>query len=297
MSLALLKTLVAVAEHGSFAAAAQSINLTQAAVGQQMKRLEQHVGAALFDRDSGVPKLNPTGLSLIPKARSLIADYASLLDEVTGDTRLEGEFSLGAVPSAIRALVPQSLGKLRVRAPLLHVRVVPGLSAELVEQVERGGVGAAITSKPGFVSPALVWQEFAREPLVLLAASDLPGDDPIQLLKTMPYIAHTRRAAVGQMADLWLSEHDVSVHVAMEMESLESVASMVAYNLGVSIVPDICVPDVIFSSLRRIALPGLPAARTVGLLSRADVRQRVLVDALFEELCHTIDPSRTATLG
>ncbi len=127
MSIALLRTLVAVSEHGSFSAAAQAVNLTQAAVGQQMKRPESQLCLSLFDRDSGVPRLNPMARSLIPKACELIGAYDTLLDEFTGDTRLEGEFSLGAVPSTIRALVPLCLGQLRKRAPLLRVRVVPGL--------------------------------------------------------------------------------------------------------------------------------------------------------------------------
>lgn len=289
MSLALLKTLIAVSEHGSFAAAAHAVNLSQAAVGQQMKRLEEQLGLALFDRNESAPKLNPLALSLIPKARSLISDYDALLDDITGDTRLEGEFSLGAVPSCIRALVPQSLGKLRIRAPRLHIRVVPGLSADIVEQVERGGVGAGIVSKPAYISSALRWQALSCEPLVLLTSSKQTGSDPLQLLQTLPYISHTRRSAVGQLADQWLSDNAIRVQVAMEMESLESVASMVAYDLGVSIVPDVCVPDVVFDSLRRLPLPGPQAHRTVGVLSRVDVRQRTLVDVLVRELQDTIN--------
>ena len=288
MSIALLRTLVAVSEHGSFSAAAQAANLTQAAVGQQMKRLEAQLEISLFDRDAGSPRLNPIALALIPKARELITAYDTLLDEFTGDTRLEGEFSLGAVPSTIRALVPQCLARLRERAPMLRVRVVPGLSVDIHEQVERGGVDAAILSQPAHVGPNLHWQAFAREPLVLLASAELAGDDALQLLKEMPYIRHTRRADVGLMADEWLSDHGVTVQAAMEMESLESVASMVSHNLGVSIVPDVCVPDVVFASLRKLPLPLPMKERCLGLLSRVDVRKKMLIDVLFEELCATV---------
>ena len=288
MSITLLRTLIAISEHGSFSSAASAVNLTQAAVGQQMKRLESQLDVKLFDRDSGAPQLTPLARSLLPKARDLILDYDSLLDGLTGDTRLQGEFSLGAVPSTIRAMVPLCLKQLRVRAPQLHIRIVPGLSADMHEQVERGGVQAAILSEPSLVGDNLDWQPFAIEPLVLLVAADLPGDEPFALLRTMPYIRHTRRAAVGLKADQWLSDHGVSVHVAMEMESIESVASMVLHNLGVSIVPDICVPDMVFAGLRRLPLPTPRQDRTLGLLSRKDVRQRLLVDALFEELCATV---------
>ena len=290
MSIALLRTLVAISEHGSFSAAADAVNLTQAAVGQQMKRLEAQLDASLFDRDTGVPKLNPLALSLVPKASELITAYDNLLIEFAGESPLTGEFSLGAVPSTIRALVPQCLTRLRERAPLVRVRVVPGLSVDIHEQVERGGVDAAILSQPAHVGPKLHWQPFAREPLVLLASAELKSNDALQLLQEMPYIRHTRRADVGLMADEWLSDHGVTVQAAMEMESLESVASMVSHNLGVSIVPDVCVPDVVFDSLRRLPLPPPAKARCLGLLSRVDVRKKMLIDVLFEELCETVRP-------
>ena len=156
------------------------------------------------------------------------------------------------------------------------------------EQVERGGVDGAILSEPTHVGPNLHWQAFVTEPLVLLTAADVTSIDPLELLQHMPYIRHTRRADVGLMADQWLSDHGVTVQAAMEMESLESVASMVSHNLGVSIVPDICVPDVIFDSLRRLPLPSPRKDRTLGLLSRIDVRQRMLIDTLFQELCSTV---------
>ena len=295
MSISLLRTLVAIGDLGTFSAAAKSVNLTQAAVGQQMKRLEQQLDIALFDRNGSTPTLTPLARALIPKARDLINDYDALLDDLTGDTRLVGEFSLGAVPSSIRALVPMCLKRLRGRAPRLHIRVVPGLSADMLEQVERGAIQAAILSEPAQHGDNLWWQPFAVEPLVLLVAAGLEGDEPLQLLTQMPYIRHTRRAAVGLMADQWLSDHNVNVQVAMEMESIESVASMVLHNLGVSIVPDICVPDAAFAGLRKLPLPKPRHDRTLGLMSRKDTRQRQLLDVLFDELCATVNSIQGAS--
>ncbi len=106
----------------------------------------------------------------------------------------------------------------------------------------------------------------------------------MRLLGSMPYIRHTRRAAVGQLAEQWLSSHRIEVNDVMEMESIESVTSMVLHNLGVSIVPDLCVPDSIFSSLQRLPLPTPRPGRVLGMLSRQDSRKRLLVDRLVEQL-------------
>jgi DNA-binding transcriptional LysR family regulator len=288
LSIALLKTLIAISDHGSFSAAAESVNVSQAAVGQQMKRLEASLHATLFDRTTKTPLLNPLAKALVPKARELVHAYDTLLDDLTGDAQLYGELTLGAVPSTIRALVPKSVKELVRIYPQLHIRVVPGLSGDMQEQVERGAVDSAILSQPSNLGSHLIWEPFADEELILLTSADVTEKDPLKILENMPYIRHTRRAAVGLLAEQWLSEHKVTVRASMEMESIESLTSMVSHNLGVSIVPNVSVPDVIFATLRKIKLPQPSRSRVLGVLSRADCSKRRLVDRLVEQLQITV---------
>jgi DNA-binding transcriptional LysR family regulator len=168
------------------------------------------------------------------------------------------------------------------------VRVVPGLSSDMQEQVERGAVDAAILSQPATLGEHLIWYPFVVEQLVMLTSPEVVSKDPLQLLKEMPYIRHTRRAAVGLLADQWLSEHGVAVSASMEMESIESLTSMVSHNLGVSIVHDVCVPDPIFALLQKIPLPAPAKLRVLGVLSRADCGKVRLVDRLLEQLRSTV---------
>ena len=79
MSIRRLRTLVAVAEQGTFAAAAESVFVSQAAVSMQMKALEQALGVTLFDRRRRPPALNPVGLALVPRAREVIRAYDAML--------------------------------------------------------------------------------------------------------------------------------------------------------------------------------------------------------------------------
>ena len=70
----------------------------------------------------------------------------------------------------------------------------------------------------------------------------------------------------------------------MEMESLENLASMVAHNLGVSVGPDICVPDPIFRQLRKIPLGDGAPSRTLGILTRDDCSKLSLVHKLLDRI-------------
>lgn len=253
-----------------------------------MRRLESTLGVELFNRTQKAPQLNPLAHALLPKARKLINAYETILDDLTGEGQLNGELTLGAVPSTIRALVPLSVRELLQIYPQLHIRVVPGLTSDMLEQVERNAVDCAILSDPGKLDSHLSWQPFVTEELVLLTSADVKLKDPLKILAQMPYIRHTRRAAVGLLAAQWLTEHKITVKASMEMESIESLTSMVAHNLGVSIVPNVSVPDAIFATLRKIQLPKPRQARVLGVVSRADSSKTRLVERLVEQLSKTV---------
>ncbi|MEL7211838.1 MAG: LysR family transcriptional regulator [Pseudomonadota bacterium] len=284
MSITLFRTLIAVAQTGSFRGAAAAVNVTDAAVGQQMRRLEDHLGVALFDRSEKTPRLNQLGKALVPKAQALVTAYDTILDDLTGDPRMIGELTLGAVPSTIRGLIPQTAKRLVELYPDLHIRVVPGLSPDLLEQVEQGVLDAAVLSAPARVTERLNWMPFFEEELVLLTAPSVTETDPRRILATHPYIRHTRKAAVGELAEAWLFAQGITVQDAMEMGSLENVVSMVAHGLGVSVVPNMCVPDASFAELRKLPLGAEAPSRVLGILTRADCSKLQLVQRLLEQL-------------
>ncbi len=284
MTISLFKTLIAISECGSFRGAADVVCVTHAAVGQQMKRLEEALSVKLFDRSEKSPRLNQLGKAFVPKAKAVVYAYETILDDLTGDPRMIGELSLGAVPSTIRGLIPKSVKRLIELYPDLHIRIVPDLSPNLLEQVEQGLLDAAVMSEPLRVHDNLNWMPFYEEELVLLTSPEVTETDPRRILATMPYIRHTRQAAVGMLAEKWLSKNKVKVNDTMEMGSLENLASMVAHNLGVSVGPNICVPDPIFRQLRKISLGPSALSRTLGILTRTDCSKLRLVEKLLDQI-------------
>ena len=289
MTISLFKTLIAISEAGNFKGAADKVYVTHAAVGQQMKRLEALFDVALFDRSEKTPQLNQLGKALVPKAKAVVMSYETILDDLTGDPRMIGDLSLGAIPSTIRGLIPKSVKKLVETFPDLHIRVVPDLSPNLFEQVERGSLDAAVLSEPKRIPTNLNWMPFYEEELMLLTSPEVTEIDPLRILASMPYIRHTRQSAVGQLAEEWLSANKVIVRDTMEMESLENLSSMVAHNLGVTVGPNICVPDPIFEGLRKIPLGPTAVSRTLGVMTRADCSKIKLVQRLFEQIVLTLE--------
>lgn len=143
MTISLFKTLIAISDSGSFRSAADIVCVTDAAVGQQMRRLEDTSGAKLFDRSERTPRLNQLGKAFVPKAKAVVQAYETILDDLTGDPSMIGELVLGAVPSTIGGLIPITTKRLIRLFPDLHLRIIPDLSPKLLEQVEQGSLDAA----------------------------------------------------------------------------------------------------------------------------------------------------------
>ncbi len=289
MTISLFKTLIAISDSGSFRGAADIVCVTDAAVGQQMRRLEDSLGAKLFDRSERTPRLNQLGKAFVPKAKAVVQAYETVLDDLTGDPSMIGELVLGAVPSTIRGLIPKTAKHLIGLFPDLHLKIVPELSPKLLEHVEQGTLDAAVLSEPPRVQDNLIWMPFYEEPLVLLTSPDVTETDPRQILATMPYIRHTRQASVGLMAEEWLAKNKIKVNDTMEMGSLENLASMVAHNLGVSVGPDICVPDPVFQELRKLPLGPTAPSRMLGILTRTDCSKMSLVQELLAQVSLVVE--------
>ena len=154
----------------------------------------------------------------------------------------------------------------------------------MLEQVEQGSLDAAVLSKPPRVQDNLNWMPFYEEKLVLLTSPEVTENDPKRIFANMPYIRHTRAASVGLMAEEWLADSKIKVNDTMEMGSLENLASMVAHNLGVSVGPDICVPDPVFQTLRKISLGPTAPSRMLGILTRSDCSKMRLVQELLAQV-------------
>lgn len=293
MSIRKLRTLIAVAETGSFAEAAGVVHVSQAAVGQQIKALEDEFGAALFDRSKRPPELNAAGRALVPKAREIVRAYDGMVQSAAGGNALRGQLMIGAVPTTLAGLVPRTVSALRIAYPDLQIRIIPGLSAELMPQVDRGYLDAAVISAPQTISNHLKWQPFASEPLALLAPLDSVSDDPVELLAAHPFIRFTRRAWVGGMIDEWLERNGIAVSESMELDTLDAIAVNVFHKLGVSIVPlnAVAAPNPL--PLKRIPLGDDAGARILGVISRRDAVSARLIDGLLEGLKKTVQEAAT----
>ena len=293
MTIKLLRTLVAVADQRTFSAAADIVHLTHAAVSQQMQTLEADLGVALFNRSTRTPELTPVGLQIVEKSRKLIADYDNLVPSVLADGGLSGQISIGALRTTLTGLTPQALALLKQKFPDVAWRIRPGLTNQLLTEVERGTLDVALVTKPYLMPLGLVFRALAEEPMHLIAAMGEREGDPIQLLNKRPFIRFNRNAVVGALIDNWILSKRIRVNEAMELDSPEAIASMVHASLGVSIIPDLVVKPQESVPVKSISLGSDAPTRILGLVHQENHIKEQAADELFSALHSVIELQET----
>jgi len=278
-----LNTFVVVADRGSMAAAARVLNITPAAVAQQIRTLERELGVSLIARAGRTVSLTEEGSRILQRARDLLRDVADMRS-VANDSEVSGELRLGACPTALAGMLPDILARMVDKFPQINVYIRPGYSAELYRAVESGELDAALVLQAPYNLPKTCdWQLLREEPLVVIAPAHMAGRDPHDLLRSEPLIRYDRNQWGGRVADDYLRRAGIVPHERFELNGLNAIAVMVDRGLGVSLVPDWARPWPEGLKLARIPLPMPSEPRRIGMVwSRSTVRIR-LVTVLLQE--------------
>ena len=236
MNLRQLRSVVAVLDNGSFAAAGDRVGLSHAAISVQMQQLETTLGAALFDRSSRPARLTGTGVRIAQLAEEVLAKIENIKLEAIGAETV-GSVSFGFIPTSVHNLLPRVLNALRQQFPELQVSVKSGLSGELATAVVRRELDYALVTTPVIEIPELDITAIASEPFYVIGPAGADIDSDAELLRSMPYIAFNKRTWVGQHIAAKLQQRGIHVTEAIEIDSLEAIENLVADGFGVSIVP------------------------------------------------------------
>lgn len=232
-----LRAFLAVYRSGTVVAAAEQVHLSASAVSVQLKNMEEELGVALFDRTRRSLRLTPAGQRLVPLAEQLLGTYQQM--KTLGDnSQLAGTLSLGVINSALTGVLPALLSRITLAHRDLNIRIVAGISSDLMAQVEGGTLDAAIvTQPPHYASPELDFHPLYTEPFALILPPALRYTSLAAILGSHPYIAFDRSTWAGGLIEDYLGSHGLRVRPAMELNSLDAVTAVVNEGLGVSIVP------------------------------------------------------------
>ncbi len=275
MDLRQLQTLVAVADTGSFAAAARVVHLTSSAVSQQIQALEGELGVTLFDRTKRPPRINAKGEELLRAARSVVRTMTEARMAISGG-RTAGVLKIGAIRTVSMRLVPQAFAAMWALYPDLSFDLTVGMSETLMSDVAAGRLDAAVVAEHVGVPASLSWTPVLSEPLVLVGPPGSEGRSELSLLRDLPFIRYETTVPLARQIETELSRLGVAAQEIAVTNTMPSVIGLVQAGLGVAIVPKIAFLDAAPGTL--VCRPFCEGAitRRLGLVQR-QVSSRVEV--------------------
>ena len=223
----LLRAFVAVAETGSFTAAASVVGRSQSAVSQKVLRLEEILDRRVFERTSRSLSLTRDGEHLLAAARRMLEFNDSVMRELREPPAV-GTLRLGISEDFVPGQLPTLLARFSRLYPGVHLDLMTGLSCELLAAYDDDRIDAVIAKKDGTAQRGrVIW----REPLVWLASADYEPDfsKPARLVMLQPPCTYRELmiASLDSVRCEWTAVCTAS--------SLMGVQAAVAGGLGITI--------------------------------------------------------------
>ncbi|MBA2325413.1 MAG: LysR family transcriptional regulator [Actinobacteria bacterium] len=274
MELRHLDTLLAIAEEGSFTAAADVLATVQSNVSEQVRQLEEELGAPLLVRSRKGAAPTEFGAVVLERARRVRRELEAMRADVSMLQGLQaGHASLGVVGTASRWLIPALVADLRVLAPGVQLRVNEAASERLFVEVAEGELAQAVVTEP-VADRRLDLEHLLDEELVGLIPADGPdlGPEPVALARFTeePLVLPPPDNPLRRQVEAAAAAEGITLAVPIEIEGIRLIADMVAAGGGVSVLPETAIPPELLG-VRRITLAGVPPRR-LGLVTARDAQ-------------------------
>jgi LysR family hydrogen peroxide-inducible transcriptional activator len=266
MELHQLRYFCAVAETGSFSRAAEQSHISQPSLSQQILKLENELGARLFDRLGRSVRLTDLGKAFLPRARAVLRELeAARGDVVERKDAVSGTVSIGAIPTVAPFLLPPLLTSYWRKYPQVHLNVVEEITPVLLERLRAGSIDVAILALP------IRGHEFEAFPIVterLFAAlpkkHKLASRTSLSLkdLRSAPFLLLRDGHCFRDTAVAACDRARLHPRIVFESGQFSSLLSMVRAGMGVSLVPEMAIDKK--AGCRYVQIADEQAARTIG---------------------------------
>jgi len=241
MTLNELRYIVAVAQERSFGRAAAKCFVSQPALSVAIHKLEDELGAPLFERGKSEITVTPVGERIVEQAQRVLEE-ASRIRELAqaGRNQLAGSLKLGVIYTVAPYLLPDLVPVLRKLAPQMPLELEENLTEVLEAELKRGRLDAAIVALP-FDPPGVTTVFLYEEPFQVVVPNDhkwakRKSVHPDELAGEHAILLNVGHCFRDQVLDACpeLNRQDVPT---ARTNSLETVRNMVASGLGVSVLP------------------------------------------------------------
>jgi DNA-binding transcriptional LysR family regulator len=243
LNLSEMQVFTVAAETENFSKAARQLHLSQPAVSQQIRSLEQYLSVQLFSRSGRGVTLTEAGEVLLPMARELL-DLSWRIEEMMGSLKgqVVGHLVIGCTTTAGKYMLPLVVAAFSQHHPNVRVTIEMCNCASIVDPLLAREVDLGISSTK-IVHKDMECQPFFTDHVVLVVPADHPfaqrsSVQPIELLE-QPFILREEGSSTCQMVQEGLAGHSISLdqlHVVMAVGNAEAIEMAVEHGVGIAFI-------------------------------------------------------------
>jgi len=266
-----LDVLLAIAEEGSFTAAADSLVTVQSNVSEQVRQLEAELGVSLLVRSRRGAMPTECGEVVLERARRIRRELDAMRVDLSMLQGLQaGDASFGVVGTASRWLVPALVADLRRDAPGVHLRITEGASERLAAEVVAHELAQAVVTEP-VTDHRLRVDHLLDEELIGLRGTRGPdlGPEPVPLerLAQASLVLPPPENPLRREVEAAAAAAGVTLSVPIEVEGIRLIADLVAASDAVSVLPETALPTQV-RGVQSFTLTKLPPRRLAFVTAR-----------------------------
>lgn len=292
MTLTELRYIVTLAQEQHFGRAAERCFVSQPTLSIAVKKLEDELGTALFERSKHAVRVTPVGEKVVRQAQTVLEQAESIKDLAQeGKNQLASPLRIGAIYTIGPYLFPHLVSQVQQRAPSMPLYIEENFTESLRVKIRNGELDAIIVALP-FDEPDIVTRPLYDEPFMMLLPKEHPlagkGQIDSQTLHEQDLLllgeGHCFRDQVLESCPT-LNHSATDRHTITEGSSLETIRMMVASGLGCSVIPQSATGGHYQSPLVVTKPFKAPApTRTVALAWRASFPRPQAIDLLIEAI-------------
>jgi len=281
-----VQAFVAIADKGSFQNAADTLHVTQTAITQRLRKLEDFLGVTLVERTTRSISLSLIGRDFLPQARRLLEELGDALLEIRETGKAErGDVSIACVPTVGVQYLPRIMQEYSARYPNNRIKILDHASSAVADAVLRREAEFGINIA-GAHHPELMTMPLLEDQYVLICHEDHPlaKRRRVAWKQLLPYPLIFAGQVSGNRAllDTALGANGLGLQSFYEVQRSSTAVGLVAERIAAAVVPRLAVQKGAYPNIRTIELVDPVVSRALVLVVRKTARLSPAAQALYD---------------
>lgn len=245
MKIRQLKYFVSLAQTGTFSEAAEQVHISQPALSQQIKKLEEELETDLLERMGKQVKLTEQGKIFLPEAMNVLDTVRSASESINQQNNsLDGSLRLGIIPTIAPYFLPNIMEKLNVDPTTLDIHIEEQQTDVLINRLKTGSVDHLLLSPP-IPEDGITTMSVGEEPFYLAVHNDDPlsaqASVSVKQINNEPMLLLEEGHCLRDQSLQFCRREEINPQIVFQGSSLLSILNLVASDFGYTFVPEMVV--------------------------------------------------------